>query len=703
VNYAAEIISNAVNESQPAIELLSIGLSSEKVEAFVKAVRSSGMPVHSTYPTSAHLLEQRLNDGDAHVLLADLHHAFIDLESLLEMRTANGSDFALVLFGQLGEKPVRHNNVRDFLLPADEARAPMVIAREYGDLMTRRRLRQIERRLLETEHRCDALMESSKEAIAYVHEGMHIRGNAVYLELFKIPDSEYMEGLPLMDLVKKEFRSDLKRFLNVTSLGSEGPRYLETDCQTIDDQAFSATMEFTAATIDGEPCTQIIVRREESSEELRRLKRMANRDPATGLYHRNYFLASLEDVMPKLYADEQRQYVLYYLAIDRFSDIRDNYGLDFAESLLKETADVLSGSIGKDVLLAQFGDYSFTMLTQVASEQDALDLSEHLLNSLSNHAFTSVEHFIAPTLSVGIARSKQGRITSAQEFINRAYKAFQAANDQGGNCASQYDPASSGEENAAIEDSAIAEMADFAQSHNRFVLRYQPVVAIKNTPNDNYLVCLHMRDADDKEHSASSFLPQAQAIGKLREIDRWTISAALAELSQMIEKERPARFHIPLTAASYKDEKLVSWLRSELAQAQVRPSQLTFIIDNEHARERLHIARLMTTALQKLGCHIVLDKFGTSPEDHTLLKHLPAVSGIRYDHSLTEGLDSSPERATHLGELNGRLHEEGLETVVTDVKHPGDLALVWTLGIDFIQGEFVSSPLAEADFDFTQY
>jgi PAS domain-containing protein len=36
----------------------------------------------------------------------------------------------------------------------------------------------------ETERRCDALIASSRDPIAYVHEGMHIRANDAYLEMF---------------------------------------------------------------------------------------------------------------------------------------------------------------------------------------------------------------------------------------------------------------------------------------------------------------------------------------------------------------------------------------------------------------------------------------------------------------------------------------------------------------------------------------
>ena len=40
------------------------------------------------------------------------------------------------------------------------------------------------RQVVGRERRCDALIESSREPIAYVHEGMHIRANPAYLDMF---------------------------------------------------------------------------------------------------------------------------------------------------------------------------------------------------------------------------------------------------------------------------------------------------------------------------------------------------------------------------------------------------------------------------------------------------------------------------------------------------------------------------------------
>ena len=46
----------------------------------------------------------------------------------------------------------------------------------------------------------------SKAAIAYVHEGMHIFANEVYLKLFGFDDADDLLGLPLIDLLDAEQR-----------------------------------------------------------------------------------------------------------------------------------------------------------------------------------------------------------------------------------------------------------------------------------------------------------------------------------------------------------------------------------------------------------------------------------------------------------------------------------------------------------------
>src|SRR5690606_24337572 len=75
------------------------------------------------------------------------------------------------------------SGAQDALPQGDDERLILVANRELANLAERRARRAAEVALREAEKRCQLLLDSSVDAIAYVHEGMHIYANRAYLEL----------------------------------------------------------------------------------------------------------------------------------------------------------------------------------------------------------------------------------------------------------------------------------------------------------------------------------------------------------------------------------------------------------------------------------------------------------------------------------------------------------------------------------------
>ena len=149
--------------------------------------------------------------------------------------------------GCAGRRPARP--------PAAAARRPC--APNGHDLEARRSQRQLEAQMRETERRCDALIDSSRDPIAYVHEGMHIRANEAYLEMFGFETFDDIEGMSLLDLVAPQHVDDFKQLLKRLSKGEAPPPSYELTARDIEGNGFPAVMEFTAATYEGEACQQV--------------------------------------------------------------------------------------------------------------------------------------------------------------------------------------------------------------------------------------------------------------------------------------------------------------------------------------------------------------------------------------------------------------------------------------------------------------
>ena len=96
-----------------------------------------------------------------------------------------------------------------------------VVQREFEALSTRHQVRRLETSLRETERRCDSLLDSSRDAIAYVHEGMHVRVNQAYLEAFGFAEFDDILGLPILDLIAGTHADDFKGVLRGLSKGQK--------------------------------------------------------------------------------------------------------------------------------------------------------------------------------------------------------------------------------------------------------------------------------------------------------------------------------------------------------------------------------------------------------------------------------------------------------------------------------------------------
>ena len=183
---------------------------------------------------------------------------------------------------------------QDALPQGEDERLVLVAKRELANLEERRARRAAEVALREAEKRCQLLLESSVDAITYVHDGMHIYANRAYLELFKYDDGDELEGMPMIDLIAGADQAAFNDFLK-NYQSAEG--HAELACQGVraDGSSFPAQMSFSPATYDGEPCIQVVIRAKTSNAELEeKLREISSQDLVTGLFNRTHFLELMD-------------------------------------------------------------------------------------------------------------------------------------------------------------------------------------------------------------------------------------------------------------------------------------------------------------------------------------------------------------------------------------------------------------------------
>ncbi len=147
----------------------------------------------------------------------------------------------------------------DVIAEGDNRHLVLVVKRELEHVCRNIQYRQMKKALAEAEQRCQLLLESSRAAIAYVHEGMHIHANEHYLKLFGFDDADDLLGLPLIDLMESDSAATLKDTLKAFREDEEETEFEFTGVST-DGDTIAGSMTLAAADYEGEHCLQVTVR-----------------------------------------------------------------------------------------------------------------------------------------------------------------------------------------------------------------------------------------------------------------------------------------------------------------------------------------------------------------------------------------------------------------------------------------------------------
>lgn len=582
---------------------------------------------------------------------------------------------------------------RDALPQGEDERLILVANRELANLEERRARRSAEIALREAEKRCQLLLDSSVDAIAYVHDGMHIYANRAYLELFGYEEADELEGLPMIDLVDGRDQAAFRDFLKNYGSG-RGESVLQCSGVTAAGRPFRMRIDLSPASYDGEPCIQAVLRAESMQSELEeKLREVSSQDRVTGLFNRNHFLELLDAACARA-ANAGQPSCLAYLRLDRYAQLHADLGLAGIDQLLADLATLLRDAFPADALLARFADDAFAVLQPGLTPEQAQGRLAALLKKVETHLFEVADRTVQLTLSIGAAGLNE-TTPKAQEAIERAHRCADALAD--GNALRLYDPL----EALAAEASrgSVVAMLRHALETDGFRLLFQPIISLQGDSTEHYEALLRLIDPQGKELLPADFLAAASEAGLAETLDRWVILNAIRQLAAHRAHGRDTRLFVHLSAASLQDPTLLPWLATALHAARLPAAALILQLDEADATVYLKQARALAEGLAELRGKSALIHFGCTLNPFNTLKHLP-VDYIKVDDSFTRSL-AEEEGRENLKSLLANLHAQGKPSIVPGIENASVLATLWQAGVSYIQGYYLQAPGPAMDYEFS--
>lgn len=422
-----------------------------------------------------------------------------------------------------------------------------------------------------------------------------------------------------------------------------------------------------------------------------RLRFMAERDPLTGLANRNRFDNELNRQMAQFARDPSLSGALLYFDIDEFKYINDNFGHRAGDSVLVHTADAVSRLVRNNELLARLGGDEFVILAPDADLAGAQTLAERIVRVAADLNFDFDGRRLGLTISLGIALFPE-HASSAEELVSRADAAMYQAKHSGKNCWRLYRPDLDQSE-AMLDQLGWNEKIQRALDENRLVLHYQGIHEARNGRIAHYEALVRMIDPENPQTLLfpNSFIPAAERTGRIVDIDRWVMRAAIEKLANT--PALPA-LAINISARSFDDPSLARTISTLLEKAGVAPQRLIIELTETSALSNMQDSERFISDIRAIGCTVCLDDFGVGFSSFAYLKHLSA-NVLKIDGMFITGLLNSKEDQVFVRAIVDVARGLGKKTVAEFVGDAETLQLLAQMGVDYVQGYYLSRPIAE--------
>ncbi|MHB1272587.1 MAG: EAL domain-containing response regulator [Rhodanobacter sp.] len=671
------------------IKILFIENSLEEAEQIISLLRNTGIAVRPARATNLEQVQAAVSELEPDIVMFDPAVNSIDLREVMKLLDAHGRDYALLgLVNSIDNQTVADLFVQGARGVAMRSQPKQLIAslrREFEALLTRRKVRLLETSLRESERRCDALLDSSTDAIAYVHEGMHVRANQAYLDTFGYDSFDDLLGLPVMDMIDPANAEEFKSMLRGHARHDKLPPQLALRARRADGYHFDATVEFAPASFEGEPCLQIVFRRQQVDPAV---LAQLQRDPVTGLFNRARMLETIDDAVAAAAKGKKGQSLLL-VEPDNWASIVAAIGLGKTDELLAAFADRVRMLLGTEDVAGMLAEHTLGIVLDARQDEAIKEWIGKLQHSVSNEIFDVGTRSITVTVSIGGSLLGE-KNANTDLLLNQASQGLRNAQSLGSSRIELHDPAA--REKADDErDRYWLELLKQALEQNGLVLYHQQIISLQDVEGDYSEILLRM-NGPQGEVLPGFFMPIAEKHGLTKAIDRWVLDQTINVLKAREGQGQQTTFFIKLTAASLQDDDLLSWLAKRLKTASLQYSYIVLEMTESKVMTLLRPAQDFVNGWKKLGGRFALEQFGSGLNSFQLLNHIDA-DYLKVDRSYMADLPQHQENQKKVAQICQQAHELKRQTIAEWVEDATSTSLLFACGVDFVQGNFLQEPL----------
>ncbi len=702
--------------NNPTIRLLILNDSSSEAERLISMLKNAGRQTRAQHVESEEALAKLLQSQSWDLLIGlDTTSNITPDEAIKQIRRNNKDLPVILLTDEEGSRPIIEGmklGASDVIRLDEDQHLLHVITRELDNRTSRSQARFAERRFKEIERRNQQLLDSSRDAISFVQDGMFIYANESFAELLEYDSRDELECMPVIDVVEESDQNEVKVFLkDFVVKGSEiDSRQLSVKFLTANEEIKQVSAEVTKANYDDEACLQLLVPGTSFSSRnipATNTPKVApavdtNIDPVTDLYSKAYFIRALEKAVDAAMTHDHTGAVMYISIQNYLERVQSKLGLSSVEKVLAVIARYAKDQVNEKEVLCRFGEESFMLIVPQISPDDAETRADEFARHLAEHIVDVDGATLQFSYKIGVGLFSE-MTTKSDTPISHALKALEILNqpDQAEKHTLVYEPEPdvSAENPTGMTQDELAKLLQKTIDQGKFHLLFQPILSLRGSEKEHYEVFMRLSDKKIGNIAPDNFLSVAQQYGLSTKIDRWVILESLKMLAKHRTSGHNTTLVINLTKDSLVDTSLCAWLNVAFKAAKLPPDSVIFQIQENHVNDHLNIAKEFTKNLRELGAGCCINRFGCHLDPFKALQHV-AANYIKIDGSFTQELQMNSGEPSSLSDIVKQLHELEKITIVPFVESASVLSKLWQSGVHYIQGHYLQAPTDAMDYDF---
>ncbi|NEZ03557.1 EAL domain-containing protein [Wenzhouxiangella sp. XN201] len=419
------------------------------------------------------------------------------------------------------------------------------------------------------------------------------------------------------------------------------------------------------------------------------LERQYSQDTLTGVASRNLLQDRVEQAITAA-RETQHHLALLFIDLDQFKRINDSLGRSAGDSVLREVAERLRGTVrARDTVARISGDEFVILINDIEERSDLPGRATAILRVLEA-PFQVAGREMNITASLGIA-IHPGNGDDYNTLLRNADIAMYRAKQLGANNFRFY---TEDMNEAALQRVDMESTLRRAVEDKRMRLHYQPVIELA-TGRVVGAEALLRWEHEGRMIPPDEFIPLAEETGLIIPLGRWVLDEAARQSRAWHDAGLNLVVALNLSARQFRDPGLSEYIHSSLKKAALPASALRLEITESVVMDNAEEAASILRELKLLGLGISIDDFGTGYSSLAYLRRFP-IDQFKIDRSFIHDLHDHSEAEAIVVAIIRLARSLGLGTVGEGVETRAQRDYLAEAGCDLAQG-FLYSPALPAD------